>query len=123
MDGPLARTRRIMPSFIDSPEEIAAIITLVIVAIGSVIVTLITTLGSIIAAAWAFYHKQLAPILNETRNYASRTAHEVTENHGTSMKDAMLRFETKLDRMDEKHTITHREIFRRLYNLENKGKI
>lgn len=117
-----------MPPWLDSAEEVAALVTAVIVAIGAVVAALVTAIAGVIAV----YRAKIKPMLSGTQQAAQQAAYELRANHGSSTRDAINRTEKNIDHLihelrdmrTEQRTDrdagnrAHSEIFRRMRQLE-----
>jgi hypothetical protein len=117
-----------MPPWLDSAEEVAAVATAVVVAVGAVAATFFTAL----AGVWAVWRAKIKPLLTETKHSANRAAEQLVNNHGSSTRDAIDRIEMimsltaadvreiRADQRTDRETASraHSEIFRRIRALE-----
>lgn len=122
-----------MPPWLDSAEEVAAIATAVVVAIGAVLTAVLGVAGALIAV----WRTKVKPLLTRTEEAASHAAEQLTPNHGSTVRDSVGRMEQTLDRLDrttntrigdlnglmvryiDQNDRAHSEIFRRLNQLES----
>lgn len=122
-----------MPPWLDSPEEVGAVIVAVLAVLGTVAVAVIGALAAVIAA----WRSKVKPLLTSTQTYAETAADQLTPNHGSSARDSLGRIERSLDevrrdlsqrmadvradmRSDrEQHHRDHNNIFHRLHALES----
>lgn len=122
-----------MPPWLDTPGELAAIVVAVITAGGTVIASMLGA-AAVIIAAW---RAKLAPLLNATADHAQTAAEAVSANHGSSLRDAVVRLEAGMagvagDVRDMRAEArenraqsdrAHSEIFHRLRSLENRKNV
>lgn len=78
-----------MPPWLDEPGELGVLAVAVITVGGSVIAAMIAA-GGVVLTAWA----KLKPLLAATAQDAAHVRHEVSANHGSSMRDAVTRVES-----------------------------
>lgn len=122
-----------MPPWLDSPEEVGAVIVAVLAVLGTVGVAVIGALAALIAA----WRSKVKPLLTSTHAAAETAADQLTPNHGSSARDSLGRIEASLDevrrdlsqrmadvradmRSDrEQHQRDHNNIFHRLRVLES----
>lgn len=122
-----------MPPWLDSPEEVGAVLVAVLAVLGTVAVAVIGTLAAVIAA----WRSKVKPLLTSTQTAAETAADQLTPNHGSSARDSLGRIERSLDevrrdltqrmadvradmRSDrDQHHRDHANIFRRLHSLES----
>lgn len=117
-----------MPPWLDSAEEVAAVATAVVVAVGAVAVTFVTAIAGVVAV----WRAKVKPLLTETKDSAYRAAEQLENNHGSSTRDAIDRIEMTMsltaadvreiraDQRTDRDTASraHSEIFRRIRALE-----
>lgn len=117
-----------MPPWLDSAEEVAAVATAVVVAVGAVAVTFVTAIAGVVAV----WRAKVKPLLTETKDSAHRAAEQLENNHGSSTRDAIDRIEMTMsltaadvreiraDQRTDRDTASraHSEIFRRIRALE-----
>lgn len=117
-----------MPPWLDSAEEVAAVATAVVVAVGAVVATFVTAIAGVVAV----WRSKVKPLLTETKHSADRAAEQLVNNHGSSTRDAIDRIEMTMgltaadvreiradQRTDrEAASRAHSEIFRRIRALE-----
>lgn len=113
-----------MPPWIDSPEEVGAILTGVVVVVGSLAATVLAALGGV----YAVWRSKIKPLLAGTQAAASSAAEQLQTNHGSSMRDAVNRIEhhildIRADQRNDRITSerARAEIFRRIRALETPG--
>ena len=85
-----------MPPWLDSAEEVGALVVLVGTTLGMVAAALVTAAAGVVAA----WRSKLKPLLTDTRRAATAAAEQLTPNHGSSVRDALTRIETTVDRLD-----------------------
>lgn len=117
-----------MPPALDTPEEVAAMLAALLGVLGVIGVGIIGTIAAIIAA----WRTKLKPLLTDTQDAAERAAFQLTNNHGSSTRDAIDRMELTISltaadvreiRSDQRvarddASRAHSEIFRRIRALE-----
>ena len=117
-----------MPPALDTPEEVAAMLAALLSVLGAVAVGIIGVIATVIAA----WRAKVKPLLTETKQSANRAAEQLTNNHGSSTRDAIDRIEMTMSltaadvreiRADQRTdrdaaSRAHAEIFRRIRALE-----
>lgn len=117
-----------MPPALDTPEEVAAMLAALLGVLGVIAAGIIGTIAAIIAA----WRTKLKPLLTDTQDAAERAAFQLTNNHGSSTRDAIDRMELTISltaadvreiRSDQRvarddASRAHAEIFRRIRALE-----
>lgn len=122
-----------MPPWLDSAEEVGAVIVAVLSVLGAIGVGIVGTVAAVIAA----WRSKIKPLLLQTQQDASTAADQLTPNHGSSARDSLGRIELTLDRvardlsrqvgeirqdMGRHETVSdrqHSELFRRVNQLES----
>ena len=121
-----------MPPWLDTPEEVGAIL----VAVLGVLATIGVGIVGACAAVYAAWRAKLKPLLTKTHEAAETAADQLTPNHGSSARDSLGRIERTLDRVardlsrqvgeirqdmtrhNDHSDRAHSEIFRRLRQIE-----
>lgn len=78
-----------MPPWLDSPEEVGAVLVGVLGALATIGVAVVGTVAAVIAA----YRAKIKPLLTGTRSAAEAAAHQLQNNSGSSTRDAVDRIE------------------------------
>lgn len=122
-----------MPPWLDSAEEVGAVIVAVLAVLGTIAAAALAALGVVIAA----WRSKIKPLLTSTATAAETAADQLTPNHGSSARDALGRIERAQDELRrdltqrlvdvradmrsdrEQHHRDHSNIFRRLNHLES----
>ena len=122
-----------MPPWLDSAEEVAAVATAVVVAVGAIVAAFITAS----AGVYAVWRSKVKPLLTRTEVAASHAAEQLTPNHGSTVRDAVRRTEAAVGRLDlntnqrigdlhalmgrhiDQNDRAHSEIFKRLHQIES----
>lgn len=119
-----------MPPWLDSAEDVAALATAVIVAVGLVVSAVVAAAAGVIAV----WQAKVKPLLTSTQTAAEVAAHESRPNSGKSMRDAIDQQAESIDQQgdllveilammrtrDDKSDRAHSEIFRRINTLESR---
>ena len=117
-----------MPPWLDSPEEAGALL----VAVLGVLATVGVGIIGACAAVYAAWRAKIKPLLTSTQDSAKKAASQLTNNHGSSTRDAIDRIELTMSltaadvrelRADQRvarddASRAHSEIFRRIRALE-----
>lgn len=122
-----------MPPWLDSAEEVGAVIVAVLAVLGTIAAAGLAALGVVIAA----WRSKVKPLLTTTATAAETAADQLTPNHGSSARDALGRIERAQEELRrelterlgdvradmrsdrEQHRRDHDSIFTRLRVLES----
>ena len=118
-----------MPPWLDTPGELGVVIGAVLTA-GAAVIAAMLGAAAVILAAW---RAKLAPLLHSTADHAQVAAEAVSANHGSSLRDAVVRLEASMagltvdlrdmrgEARDDRRQSdrAHSEIFKRLRALES----
>ena len=126
-----------MPPWLDSPEEVGAILVAVLGVLGTIGAGIVMAVAGVLVAAVKVWRSKVKPVLTSTQAAAETAADQLTPNHGSSARDSLGRIERTLDRvardlsrqvgeirqdMTRHETVSerqHAELFRRVNHLES----
>lgn len=125
-----------MPPWLDSPEEVGAVLVAVLGVLGTIGAGIVMSAAGVLVAAVKVWRSKIKPVLTSTQTAAETAADQLTPNHGSSARDSLARIEAMVGRLDTNtnQRITdvradvrahvdhsdraHSEIFRRLKQIE-----
>ena len=126
-----------MPPWLDTPEEVGAILVAVLGVLGTIGAGIVMSVAGVLVAAAKVWRSKVKPVLTRTQAAAETAADQLTPNHGSSARDSLGRIERTLDRvardlsrqvgeirqdMTRHETVSerqHAELFRRVNHLES----
>ena len=125
-----------MPPWLDTPEEVGAILVAVLGVLGTIGAGIVMSVAGVLVAAVKIWRSKVKPVLTSTQAAAETAADQLTPNHGSSARDSLSRIERMVSRLDTtmNQRITdiradvrahvdhsdraHSEIFKRLRQIE-----
>lgn len=104
-----------MPPWLDSAEEVGIMVGGAIAILTALAVAILTALAAVIAA----WRAKIKPLLTTTQEAASTAADQLTPNHGSSIRDAVGRIESKVIELHADMRLDRAQVGRRLERLES----